>query len=146
MFYNLARVIMKSVSIFFAIVFLVFGGLAVNECIKYKDYVSFEATVTDAYEKTSYSDDETTTNHYVDISYTYDGEEYTATQQVLSASYAVGDKIEIRCNPDDPSELAGNIVLFVFVILAVVFGFISLVLGIVSAVIKKIPMQKPGLF
>ena len=108
--------------------------MAVVECVKYKDYVTFEADVTAAYNTPSSAE---TTEHYVDISYTYNGVQYTTTQQVVS-QYNAGDKIKIRINPDEPSELAGNILMFVFVILAGIFGFISLVLGIVSTLIKKL--------
>ncbi len=134
MFNNLVSAITKFVAIVFAVIFLVFGVLAVVECVKYKDYVTFEADVIAAYNAPSSTE---TTNRYVDISYTYNGVTYTTSQQVLT-QYSAGDKIKIRINPDDPTELAGNVLLFVFVILAGTFGFISLVLGIVSSFIKKL--------
>ena len=134
MFYNLVSAITKFVAIVFAIIFLLFGILAVVECVKYKDYVTFEADVINAYNAPSSGE---SSNRYVDISYTYNGVTYTTSQQVLT-QYSSGDKIKIRINPDDPTELAGNVLLFVFVILAGTFGFIALVLGIVSSFIKKL--------
>lgn len=133
MFYNLARIIMKFVAVVFVFVFLLFGVLAAFECVKYKDYVTIEADVIDAYNAPSSTEN---TNRYVDISYTYNGVTYTTSQQVLT-QYSAGDKIKIRINPDDPTELAGNVLFFVYVMLASIFGFISLILGIISSVMKK---------
>ena len=134
MYQNIASSILRFIAIIFAVVFLVFGVFAIVECVKYKDYVTFEADVTAAYNAPSSTE---TTEHYIDISYTYNGTEYKTTQQVIT-DYKVGDKIKIRLNPDKPDQLAGNIKMLVFIILAGVFGLISLIMGLVAFFIRKV--------
>ena len=81
MFKNLAGMILRFVSVFFAVIFLLFGALAAAECVKYKDYVTFEADVVSAYNEPLSTE---STEYYVDISYTYNGVKYTTSQQGMS--------------------------------------------------------------
>lgn len=57
-------------------------------------------------------DSQTSKAHFVTYNFTYDGKPYEVTQQVfMKVGKHVGDAVTLRCNPDNPTQIANMLLI-----------------------------------
>lgn len=94
------------------------------DLIKYKDYVEVEAEVVDIYSVRGGEDDGTT--YYISVQYHYDEVLYSADVPVYESN--IYSLVKIKCNPQNPTEIADTHSLNVKMYIAVFIGIMAIIL------------------
>lgn len=97
----------KNVLIISLIVILILGIIIVFHVIRYQFYDSVEAAVIETYVDTGLGQggDESSVK-YVIIEYSHNGVDYTYKKELgMFENFSNGDKVWIRCNPKDYSDV-----------------------------------------
>ena len=121
---------MKLLVLIFLIIGIVFTSMigvftAINLNIK-NNYTPIEATIVDFSRHRSGDSDSTLTV----VEYSVDGQKYENFLNSYSSTWAVGDRITVYYNPDNPNQVKSDIPVFV----GIAFGAMGIVFIIVGSV------------
>ena len=103
--------------------------IAISNTVKYNSYVTVNAEVVHI----------TNSNvRYITLKYEYDNKEYTADRKVGSTKgYSQGDRIDIKCNPNNPEEINDDYVTGVLITISCLLALFSVGLIILLMFGKK---------
>ena len=110
---------------FFGIGFIVVNLLWVIPLITTRNYIEVDAVVTKVEEVDNSTPEHFDYDHAVTFKYTYNGVEYYGEKMYQTNEKIPSKATKIKFNPENPTEIAGNSLIWASIIMSVAFGIVD---------------------
>ena len=109
----------------FGIGFIVANLLWTIPLITTRNYVEVDAVVTKVEEVDNSTPEHFDYDHAVTFKYTYNGVEYYGEKMYQTNEKIPSKATKIKFNPENPTEIAGNSLIWASIIVSIVFGIVD---------------------